>query len=187
MRMNKYLSALFGFLIVAALVISTVPQAMAKQPFPPRKIGPELRCPVCGMSPAHYPEWRAEVIFKDSLMTAFDSPGDLFQFLQHIGRYDRRHSINDISSIYVTDYFTKNWANAKHAYFVFGSSANGPMGKNLPAFASRAEARKFVAKSGGKVLTFDQITPMVVMKLGHGGMKMNKSGGMKMNNMHMNR
>lgn len=194
MHMKKYLTTLFGSLFFAALVVAAIPQAMAQQPLPPRKIGPKLHCPVCGMYPARYPEWRAEIIFKDGLMTAFDSPGDLFQFLQHMPHYDRHHSANDISATYVTDYVTGTWENAKHAYFVSGSSVNGPMGKNLPAFANRAEARKFIAKAGGTMLTFDQITPMIIMKLQNGGMKMDKSGemkmhnngGMKMNTMQMN-
>ncbi|MBU1396829.1 MAG: nitrous oxide reductase accessory protein NosL, partial [Gammaproteobacteria bacterium] len=48
----------------------------------PRPIPADARCPVCGMYPARFSRWAAQSIFKDGAAHYFDSPLDLFVFLQ---------------------------------------------------------------------------------------------------------
>jgi len=165
----------------ALLTLALAPQALAQGKFAPRRIDKDQRCPVCHMYPIHYPKWRAEIIFKDNRMTAFDSPADLFRFYHHLRKYDQRHTVADIGAVYVTDYQRGGWVNAKQASFVLGSKVYGPMGSDLPAFAHKAEARRFAAKSGGKVLTFGEVTPMVLQ-----GLHVHMPGGMDMRHKAMN-
>ncbi len=57
-----------------------------------------------------------------------------------------------------------HWIDAKSAFYVAGSKARGAMGSTLVSFAREVDARTFVAKEGGEVYRFDQVTPdMVVM------------------------
>lgn len=155
-------------LLLLMLLPFMAPVSATGQPdnMPPQTIAKEQRCPVCGMFPARYPKWRTQVIFKDKEMTASDSPADLFRFLQNLPRYDKKHVSADIAIIYVTDFESGEWVDAKLAYFVDGSSAKGPMNiADLPAFADRNRAEAFSGKKGGKVLGFDQVTPEVIKGL----------------------
>jgi copper chaperone NosL len=55
-----------------------------------------------------------------------------------------------------------HWINAKLAYYVSGSKKTCSMGPTLAAFALQQDADKFAQTFGGKVLSFDQITPNMV-------------------------
>lgn len=152
------------FTLLFALLLALLSRfAFAAEPPP---IAPEARCPVCGMYPARYPKWAAQVVFSDGAQTAFDSPAELFRFLQNLSRYDTRHSAKDIAQTYVSDYAKGGWLAAGAAHFVLGSRARGPMhGPDLPAFASAEEATAFAAKNGGKLIPFAEVTPAVIAGL----------------------
>jgi nitrous oxide reductase accessory protein NosL len=117
---------------------------------------PEARCPVCGMFPANYPKWRAQATFRNGPAVEFDSPFDLFRFLGNMAKYDKQHTVADITQIMVTDYAKRTRIDARQAYYVSGSSIRGPMGPDLPAFANKADAEFLTRTSGGRVLNFDQ-------------------------------
>lgn len=132
----------------------------------PRPVPAEARCPVCGMYPARYPRWAAQTLFKDGAAHFFDSPVDLFAFLQKVERHDRRYTRNDIAVSYVSDYATGKWIEDRHAFFVHGSRVLGPMrDADLPAFASRKAADAMSREHGGKVLTFAEVTPELIRSL----------------------
>ena len=44
----------------------------------PIKISARDKCPVCGMFVAKYPDWAAQIIFKDGSYAVFDGPKDMF-------------------------------------------------------------------------------------------------------------
>jgi copper chaperone NosL len=132
----------------------------------PRPLPADARCPVCGMYPARFPRWAAQVIFRDGDAHYFDSPVDLFVFLQRVDRYNRRYTLDDVAASHVTDFETGQWIEAKNALFVHGSRALGPMrDTDLPAFSSRKAADGFVHGHAGKVLTFSQVTPELLRSL----------------------
>ena len=140
----------------------------------PQPISKGERCPVCGMYPANYPKWHAQVVFKDGSHASFDSAADMFRFLHDMARYDKKHQSKDVARIYVPSFSRGDWLDARQARFVAGSRVNGPMGADLPAFASAAEAAEFAKKNGGKVLEFGQVTPGAIdgggeSSSGHGG------------------
>jgi len=132
----------------------------------PKSIPADARCPVCGMYPARFPRWAAQTVFKDGASHYFDSPIDLFVFLNRADRYNKRYALEDIAVSYVTDFETGQWTEAGNAFFVHGSTAFGPMrDADLPAFSARQSAEAFARSRGGKVLTFTQVTPELVQSL----------------------
>jgi len=132
----------------------------------PRPIPADARCPVCGMYPARFSRWATQSIFKDGAAHYFDSPLDLFVFLQGIDRYDRRYTPDDVAISFVTDVESGQLIDAEDAFFVHGSSALGPMrDADLPAFASREAADGFIRSRNGRVLTFMQITPELIQSI----------------------
>jgi nitrous oxide reductase accessory protein NosL len=125
-----------------------------------RPIPDSARCPVCGMYPARFPRWAAQTLFKDGAAHFFDSPDDQFAFLQGMNRHDKSHTLDDVAISFVSDFETGRWIEAQQAFFVHGSSAVGPMrDADLPAFATHTSAGAFASSHGGKVLTFQQVTP----------------------------
>lgn len=132
----------------------------------PRPIPAAARCPVCGMYPARFPRWAAQSIFRDGAAHYFDSPIDLFVFLQKVDRYDSRYAVDEVAVSFVTDFETGQWIEAQDAFFVHGSSAFGPMrDADLPAFASREAADTLTRSRGGKVLAFTEVTPELIQSL----------------------
>lgn len=135
--------------------------------YAPRPVPAAARCPVCGMYPARFPRWAAQVIFKDGAAHYFDSPVNLFDFLNKVHRYDRRHTRDDVAASYVSDLESGQWIEVEHAFFVQGSAAVGPMRRpDMPAFASRKAAEVFARHYGGTVLTPADVTPTLLRSLG---------------------
>lgn len=134
----------------------------------PRPVPAAARCPVCGMYPARFPEWAAQIIFADGNAQFFDSPVNLFVFLRNVPRYNVSYTAADVAASYVTDFGTGQWVDAEQAFFVAGSDIPGPMRVgNLPAFAGRSDAEVFAAKRGGEVLTRERIDDAVLRPLIH--------------------
>ena len=127
-RFFALLSALLSFVCLIA------PGAQAADPAP-QPVGETVRCPVCGMYPARYPQGMAQIVFSDASASSFDSPVEMFRFLNAMAKYDKHHSTTDIGAIYVANYGGKGWLDAKQTWFVFGSKVRGPMNDpNGPVF-----------------------------------------------------
>ncbi|HEY6095061.1 MAG TPA: nitrous oxide reductase accessory protein NosL [Gallionellaceae bacterium] len=154
--------------IVLMLAFSFSPTAVhAGEDFAPQTIAQSERCPVCGMYPARFPQWHAQIVFRDGEHTSFDSAAEVFRFLNDMAQYDSKHAAADIGKIFVPAYGTGAWLDARLSFFVAGSKAKGPMGSDFPAFASKEEAIRFTQTSGGKMLTFDQATAAVLADSSH--------------------
>lgn len=135
----------------------------------PQPVARNARCAVCGMYPAQYPQWKAQIVFNDQSAAQFDSPAELFRFLHTLAAFDHRHRPADVGAVWVSDYAGKTWIDGKKALFVAGSRARGPMNDpNLPAFATREAANAHRSSQGGQILTFDDITPERIRQLAGG-------------------
>ena len=163
-------------LLLAALVLGQAPAAVAqsaaagaassKIDLSPQYVQRSARCPVCGMYPYRTPQWTAQIVFNDQSASSFDSPVDMFRFLGTMALFDKQHKAADVGAIWVADYGTKAWVDAKKAFFVHGSKALGPMNDpNLPAFATREAADTHVRDQGGKVLGYADITRELIKGL----------------------
>ena len=124
---------------------------------------PGVHCPVCGMFVAKYPNWVAEILFKDGKTVFFDGAKDLFKYYFDIKKYDPHKTKADIASIYVTEYYALTFINANKAYYVIGSDVYGPMGRELIPFKDLSECEEFMSDHKGKrVITFKEITPKLI-------------------------
>jgi nitrous oxide reductase accessory protein NosL len=117
-------------------------------------------CPVCGMfSDTFYPNFVAEIIFKDGSYAVFDGPKDMFEYYFNLSKYNPQKKLSDIDSIYVMDYYNLVWIDGIKAYYVIGSSVAGPMGKELIPFSEESDAKDFIKGHGGaSLLRFEEIT-----------------------------
>lgn len=135
----------------------------------PQPVPRNARCAVCGMYPAQYPQWKAQIVFNDQSAAQFDSPAELFRFLHNMPAFDRRHSAADVGAVWVSEYAGKAWVDARKAVFVAGSRARGPMNDpNLPAFSTREAADAHIRSQGGRALAYEEITRDVVHHLAGG-------------------
>jgi copper chaperone NosL len=130
------------------------------------KPGATEKCPVCGMFVAKYPDWTSEVIFRDGGHAVFDGPKDLFKFLTNMKEYAPARTAADIDKVFVNDYYAVTPIDGRFAFYVLGSDATGPMGRELVPFAKETDAREFLRDHRGKkVLRFEEVTPSVLKEL----------------------
>lgn len=127
---------------------------------------PKDKCPVCGMFVAKYPDWVAEIVFKDGSYAVFDGAKDLFRYYFNIKRYHPSRRTDDIVSIFFMDYYGLTPIDGFEASFVVGSDVLGPMGRELIPFLKEDDAKTFLKDHRGKsVLRFKDITPALVKGL----------------------
>ena len=132
----------------------------------PRKPSKKDKCPVCGMFVAKYPDFVAEVIFKDGSYAVFDGVKDMLKYYFALDKYNPHKKRSDIAAIYVTDYYGLQLIDGFQAFYVIGSDVYGPMGRELIPFGSRSDAEEFRKDHQGKaVLEFSAITQDVVKGL----------------------
>lgn len=150
------------------LTLSLAPMVAAAD-LSPQYVQRSARCPVCGMYPYRSPQWMGQIVFNDQTASTFDSPVDMFRFLNNMVLFDKQHKPADVGAIWVADFGTKAWVDARKAFYVIGSKALGPMNDpNLPAFATREAADAHINAQGGKVLLFGEVTREVIKSLSGG-------------------
>lgn len=119
----------------------------------PRK----AKCPVCGMFVSKFPRWAAMIVDEHGHKYYFDGVKDMMKYIL-AGHKPKR--------AYVSDYYSGDVIEASKAYYVIGSDVLGPMGKELIAFKSKSEAKRFLEDHGGKrILQYNQIDKEVLKEL----------------------
>jgi copper chaperone NosL len=132
----------------------------------PVKPSPKDKCPVCGMFVAKYPDFVAQVIFQDGSYAVFDGAKDMFKYYFNLTKYAPAKRIEDIASIYVTDYYSLEPVDGFTAWYVVGSDVFGPMGKELIPFGKESDARGFMKDHVGKsLLRFKDIHVELIREL----------------------
>lgn len=129
-------------------------------------VSDQVRCTVCGMFVAKYPNWLAQIHYDDLKQTKFfDGVKDMMVFYFNPEQYGGT-SRDTIREMFVKDYYSLNWLTAQEALYVIGSDTYGPMGHELIPFATREAAESFSKDHHGKkILTFDAITPELIESL----------------------
>ncbi len=142
-------------LIVVAVMVMSVAMVSAAEPMKPAV---KDKCPVCGMVVHPFPQWLAQIIFKDKTYEMFDGSKDMLRFYLDMEKYTKGKKKEDIESIYVTDYYTTKLVDANSVVFIKGSDVMGPMGKELvPVSADKVES--FIKDhKGDKQLKFSEVT-----------------------------
>ena len=115
----------------------------------PVKPSPKDKCPVCGMFVAKYPDFLAQIIFKDGSALFFDGAKDMFKCYLNLKKYHPSKKQSDIDSIYVNDYYGLTFIDGFKAFYVIGSDIYGPMGRELIPFEKEADAREFMKDHKG--------------------------------------
>jgi len=154
----------YWMLIVATLVL-TVSLAAATEKAP-AKPGERDKCSVCTMFVAHYPNFMAQVVFKDGAHAFFCGVKDMMQYYFEPFKYNPSKKTDDIVAIIVTDFSNKKPIDGYKAYYVVGSVVFGPMGLEFMPFGEEAAAREFMRENNGKeIVRFDQINPEILKDL----------------------
>jgi nitrous oxide reductase accessory protein NosL len=113
-----------------------------------------------------YPDWLAEIVFKDGSVDFFDGAKDLFKYYFNLAKYRPGKIKRDIAAIYVREYYDMKRIDARMAFFVIGSDVYGPMGHELIPLATEADAKTFMKDHRGKrILRFEAVTPQVIETL----------------------
>ncbi|MBN1958013.1 MAG: nitrous oxide reductase accessory protein NosL [Desulfuromonadales bacterium] len=147
---------LFLFLGKACVVLVLFLIPLQVGAFEPQLPGKRDRCPVCGMFVAPYPDWIATLVLKDGQQIYFDGCKDLFRYYFRL----KAEQVEEIETIYVTEYYRAELVPVTEVLFVLGSDVYGPMGKELIPVSGEDLARTFMADHGGSgFFSFDAITP----------------------------
>lgn len=151
--------------LLAILLMGYAAQATAGDRIPLKPSRTD-RCPVCGMFVYKYPDWTASIVLDTGTVLYFDGAKDLFKFYLDLKKYRPDLRQENIIAINVTEYYDLKTIDARKAFFVLGSDIYGPMGRELIAFGSDADARQFMQDHKGKrILQFSKISASVIEKL----------------------
>jgi len=142
--MKRFAAAILIIVFAASLV-----WAVERKPVKPAA---RDKCPVCGMFVAKYPDFVAQVIFQDGSYAVFDGVKDMFKYYLNLQKYAPGKRLEDIASIYVTDYYSLEPVDGFTAWYVAGSDVFGPMGRELIPFSKESDAGGFMMDHLGQSL-----------------------------------
>lgn len=135
-------------------------RASEAQSLAPVEIDRSTSCELDGMLLADYPGPKAQVHY-----AAQDKPSFFCDTVELFNTLLAGEQVRAARAIYVQDMGKANWdhpqghwIDAKTAFYVLGSKRHGSMGPTIGSFAQEADATKFAAEHGGKVLRFGEIT-----------------------------
>ena len=144
-------------IILIIIIVLALPMVSAGQR-PAVRPTMKDKCPVCGMFVAKYPDFVAEVLFKNGSYAVFDGTKDMFKYYFNMKKYNPARGQNDVEAVYVTDYYSLNLIDGLRAYYVLGSNVYGPMGNELIPFAKESDAKEFMKDHQGKsIVTFQDV------------------------------
>jgi nitrous oxide reductase accessory protein NosL len=118
-------------------------------------------CSVCGMYPARYPKHHNQIWAKDGSTLHFCSTQCMVNFNADPAKYAKKPVKTKMA--WVTLYSDGMYESAFGAYYVVGSKVDGPMGREAIPFKLKKNADEFVKENGGKIVSFPQLTPALVM------------------------
>ena len=129
------------------------------QTLAPVEIDRSTSCELDGMLLSDYPGPKAQVHYAGQATPSFFCDTvELFNTLL------AGEQVRAIKAVYVQDMGQAqweqpvgHWIDAKTALYVLGSKRHGSMGPTIASFAQEADAVKFAAEYGGKVLRFADI------------------------------
>jgi copper chaperone NosL len=164
-RLLQFPKILVPALMLLTIAMVSLTQGSEDPATAPREIAEDVACGKCGMFPARFPQWQTQIIVADGTMTAFDGCKCMFDFLFNMDRFDKEHSSGDVAAVWVREFNTGDWINARKAHYVIGSDKMAPMGKELIAFADAAAAENFQKEHGGGAAPYEAITMETLIPL----------------------
>ena len=163
-RSVRSLARTFALSAMLGLGLSACDKAPEATALAPVEIDRSTSCELDGMLLADYPGPKAQVRYAgQEKPTYFCDTVELFSTLL------AGEQVRVAKAIYVQDmgqtsweHPSGHWIDAKSAVYVLGSKRHGSMGPTIASFAQEADATKFAADYGGKVLRFADIKPDMV-------------------------
>lgn len=159
MKLPRYAAAIGAFLLLSACGDAARSLA-ASEP------ADDAVCALDGMSIKDYPGPKAQIAYHGGRVDYFCSLSELFEVLFGEGGQQ------GIGASYVQDMGKADWhkpqghwIDARSAYYVLDSRAEGAMGPTIGTFARAEDAQAFAKREGGRVLPFSEIRP-AMLKLG---------------------
>ena len=130
----------------------------------PVEIDPATTCDLDGMLLADYPGPKAQIHYSGQAEpTFYCDTVEMFNTLL------RPEQVRAIAAVYVQDMGQANWEqpqghwfDAKAGFYVLGAKRHGSMGPTIASFRLEADAKKFAAEHGGRVLRFAEVKPEMV-------------------------
>jgi len=119
-------------------------------------------CTVCGMYPASFPNHNCQIWTMHGSTLHFCSTQCMVNFNADPAKYVKEPAKTKMA--WVTLFSDGMYESAVGAYYVVGSQVNGPMGKEALPFKFKNNAEDFVKNNGGKIVSFQQLTPELVME-----------------------
>ena len=166
---------------IVVMVLLAVASTGVSEPLDP--VGPEEKCPVCGMFVAKYGQWLTQIDDGTDKALVFDGVKDMMAFYFNGDRYGGGTDMTK-ADIWVRNYYTLDYIDGREAFYVVGSDVMGPMGEELIPFGTRKEAENFKTDHHGTaIFSFDEITSSQIMEMKKKHMmKMKKNKAMKQAN-----
>lgn len=163
MRIRGWITVILTTTIITLLPLTSHAEEFLQLP-DGSKVDLSHKCPVCGMViggkngqgvTIDFKEGRvvgfhgvAAAVLKGGRVVGFDGARCLFVYNSVPQKYNV--DVKDIAYQYVTDFVSKKMIELPKAFLVLGSEVKGPMGYELIAFSSKAEASKFASENEGK-------------------------------------
>ncbi|MFZ6749003.1 nitrous oxide reductase accessory protein NosL [Undibacterium sp. Ren11W] len=134
-------------------------QSTAGKTLTPVEIDPRTTCDLDGMLLADYAGPKAQIFY-----TGHDTPTFFCDTVELFHTLLAPEQVKAIAAVYVQDMGKAdweqpraNWFDAKTGFYVLGSKRHGSMGPTIASFAQEADAKKFAAEWGGKLLRYAEI------------------------------
>jgi copper chaperone NosL len=125
------------------------------------EIDPATTCDLDGMLLADYPGPKAQIHYMGTAAPVF-----FCDTVEMFAALLRPEQVRAVRAVFVQDMGRADWEkprghwfNARAGFYVAGSRRHGSMGPTIASFAAEADARKFAAEYGGKVLRFAEVKP----------------------------
>jgi len=151
-------------LLICIFLVSTI--CVTAEPL--EQISKDDRCAVCGMFVAKYSTWITQIRHADDAVKCFDGVKDMMVYYFNPESYGS-YSEESIKEMWVKDYYSLKWHDARSAFYVVGSDVKGPMGPEFIPFSSKGAAETFLKDHHGeKIITFTEITSEMVESMRHG-------------------
>ena len=150
-----------AMLLSVAALVGCSEQATGVQAMSPVEIGTATTCELDGMLLADYPGPKAQIFYAGATEPIFmcDTVEMFHTLLQP-------EQVRKVAAVYVQDMGKAdwdqprgNWMDATQGLYVLGTKRRGSMGPTIASFSQERDAQAFIAKWGGKLLRYSEVTP----------------------------
>ena len=158
---GRWLRCRAAAVALALVTIACGATGGAGAPPAPREIAGGTECSLDGMLLGDYPGPKAQIHY-----AGVEHPAYFCDMVEMFRTYLKPEQVRAVRALYVQDMGKAawdeprgHWIDARAAFFVVGSRRHGSMGPTIASFAAKADADRFSADYGGRVVPFDGVKP----------------------------